>query len=257
MAGEIARPRASCSSTMPIFAGVVGERVQRRDLAGFASHIYFPTPIWLCSRGGGGQASGCWSSGVCCAAFAGPRRSAPPAQWPCGPTYFAERALLGQISAASRRSRRCRAARSLRLYWQDWEAFVGVQRRWDLAACSWRRSGCLRCVPAPAAGTWGQDVGAGWRCGRHATGWLEPGGAGCFAGAPPLDRVCRQDAAGRAPGFVVLGSSLCAGRDSDQAAVFAGELLAGDPLPHSLLLLLLFGGVGQSSGGPWTTSTTG
>ncbi|MGV2432358.1 MAG UNVERIFIED_CONTAM: hypothetical protein LVQ98_03085 [Rickettsiaceae bacterium] len=150
IAGEIA-VASSCSSrcrSLPIW-----KRVQRRNLAGFASHIYFPTPIWLCSRE---AAEGFWvlvEWGVLRCVRWPPTVSATSTV-AYGPTYFAERALFGQISQHST-VEALPGSEWLRLYWQDWEAFVGVSAGGPAAAVGEAdASGACRRRQPP-------DVGAG------------------------------------------------------------------------------------------------
>ena len=168
MAGEIAR-REQLFEQMPIFVDL--ERVQRRELAGFASHIYFPNTHLVVQQGE--AADSLWVLVSGCATL---RSLAPDGQRQAstvayGPTYFAERALLGQISQHST-VEALPGSEWLRLYWQDWEAFAGVQRRSDL-----RRQLAKRVPPVRG----GAQRAAGQRRWRWLTlwvprySWLEPG----------------------------------------------------------------------------------
>jgi CRP-like cAMP-binding protein/membrane protein YdbS with pleckstrin-like domain len=226
MAGEIAR-REQLFEQMPIFADL--ERVQRRELAGFASHIYFPNTHLVVQQGE--AADSLWVLVSGCATL---RSLAPDGQRQAstvayGPTYFAERALLGQISQHST-VEALPGSEWLRLYWQDWEAFAGVQRRSDL-----RRQLAKRVPPVRG----GAQRAAGQRRWRWLTlwvprySWLEPG-------ERVVLRVRRHWIAfvvKMLPG--VLGFAMLA-----TVVVLADWLwpsLANSL--HSLLLLLLLGGI--------------
>jgi CRP-like cAMP-binding protein/membrane protein YdbS with pleckstrin-like domain len=168
IAGEIAR-REQLFEQIPIFADL--ERAQRRVLAGFASHIYFPNTHLVVQQGE--AADSLWVLVSGCAAL---RSLAPDGQRQAstlahGPIYFAERALLGQISQHST-VEALPGSEWLRLYWQDLEAFAGVQRRSDL-----RRQLAKRMPPVRG----GTSLPPGQRRRRWLTlraprpRWLEPG----------------------------------------------------------------------------------